>query len=257
LIAIAGAGFVAVVGVVLARSRANASATRRLDTPKKKLSYALGVAMARNFNRPAFELDRDVLASGLTDGFSGHDLLLAEDALRETISAFQGELKQKQAQAVKSAAEINKNEGEAFLGQNARGEGVETLPSGLQYKVLSAGDGKRPTDRDTVECRYRGTRIDGREFQSSDAAAHSATFPVGAAIPGWKEALKLMPIGSKWKLFVPPQLAYGERGSPVRKRGGRAIGPNETVIFELELLAIKPPAGAPEQSAVQASPDED
>ncbi len=114
-----------------------------------------------------------------------------------------------------------------------------SLPSGLQYKIVQAGQGKRPTNTDTIECHYRGLRIDGKEFQSSYARGQPATVAVAAVIPGWKEALKLMPVGSRWKLFVPPQLAYGERGVPGKNGAASAIGPNETLIFEVDLLAIK------------------
>jgi FKBP-type peptidyl-prolyl cis-trans isomerase FklB len=131
------------------------------------------------------------------------------------------------------AAEDNKKAGESFLAENKKKEGVVTLPSGLQYKVLKAGDGKKPTDTDTVECNYRGTHIDGTEFDSSYRTGQPATFKVAGVIPGWREALKLMPVGSKWQIFVPSQLAYGTRGKP------GSVGPNAALIFEVELLAIK------------------
>jgi FKBP-type peptidyl-prolyl cis-trans isomerase FklB len=131
------------------------------------------------------------------------------------------------------AAEDNRKAGESFLAENKKKEGVVTLPSGLQYKVLKAGDGKKPTDADTVECHYRGTLINGTEFDSSYLTGQPATFKIAGVIPGWREALKLMPVGSKWQLFVPSQLAYGARGK------GGSIGPNAALIFEVELLAIK------------------
>jgi len=147
---------------------------------------------------------------------------------------FQVDLRQKQAEATKLAAEKNKKEGEAFLVENKRKEGVVTLPSGLQYKILKAGTGKKPTEGDTVECIHRGTLIDGTEFDSSYRSKKPMTFKVsGGIIQGWSEALKLMPVGSKWQLFIPPQLAYGDRGA------GDIIGPNATLIFEVELLAVK------------------
>lgn len=157
----------------------------------------------------------------------------------------------------KELAEKNKKEGEAFLAGNMKKERVVTLPSGLQYKVLKVGDGKKPTDDDIVECHYRGTGIDGTEFDSSYGRGRPATFRVTGVIPGWREAMKLMPVGSKWQLFVPSELAYGEPGLGVRKGSGRAsraggpappekIGPNATLILEVELLAIKGPASAVE-----------
>jgi len=144
----------------------------------------------------------------------------------------QSEQLRKQRQAAGLAGEENRKAGEAFLAGNKAKDGVVTLPSGLQYKVLKAGDGRKPSDADMVECRYRGTLIDGTEFDRSDPAGQPATFKVAGVIPGWREALKLMPVGSKWQLFIPPQLAYGAIGSG-------PIGPNATLIFELELLAVK------------------
>ncbi len=140
---------------------------------------------------------------------------------------------QKQAQARQKAADENKKAGEAFLAANKKKESVVTLPSGLQYKILKAGNGKKPTAADTVVCSYRGTLIDGTEFDNSDRHGGTATFPVARVIGGWTEALQLMPVGSKWQLFVPSQLAYKEQGS------GRDIGPNSTLVFEVELLGIK------------------
>jgi FKBP-type peptidyl-prolyl cis-trans isomerase FklB len=246
--AIVGAALVATIGMVLlVRARRSAAATRSLettrnvDTPKKQLSYAIGVAVARSVQTEDLTLDTDVLATGVKDGFSGKELLMGEDALRQAMAAFDAGLKQKRAEATKAAAEGNRKEGEAFLAQNAKGEGVVTLPSGLQYKILGTGPGKRPTDDDTVECHYRGIRLDGKEFQSSYLRGQTATFPMATAIPGWQEALKLMPVGSKWKVFVPSQLAYGERGVPGKNGAGWTIGPNEAVIFEVELLAINTP----------------
>jgi FKBP-type peptidyl-prolyl cis-trans isomerase len=139
----------------------------------------------------------------------------------------------KQRQAAALVGEENRKAGEAFLAANKAKAGVVTLPSGLQYRILKAGDGGKPSDADTVECRYRGTLIDGTEFDRSDPSGQPATFKVAGVIPGWREALKLMSAGSKWQLFIPPQLAYGARGA------GRAIGPNATLIFDLELLAVK------------------
>ena len=134
---------------------------------------------------------------------------------------------------VKAVAEENKKIGDAFLEENKKKEGVVALPSGLQYKILKAGDGRKPTDADMIECNYRGVLINGTEFDSSYRTGKPATLKVMGLIPGWTEALKLMPVGSKWQLFIPPQLAYGERGA------GRYIGPNATLIFELELIAVK------------------
>jgi UDP-GlcNAc:undecaprenyl-phosphate/decaprenyl-phosphate GlcNAc-1-phosphate transferase len=204
-----------------------------LKTQKEKVSYGIGVDMARNFKQQGIEFDANILMKGFKDQSSGGKLLMTEDDIRATLSAYQSEIMQKRAQAMKVAAEENKKIGDAFLAENKKKEGVVALPSGLQYKILKAGDGKKPTDADMVECNYRGILINGTEFDSSYRTGKPAIFKVTGVIPGWVEALKLMPRGSKWQLFIPPQLAYGERGA------GRDIGPNATLIFELELLAIK------------------
>jgi FKBP-type peptidyl-prolyl cis-trans isomerase FklB len=231
--------------------RGELAAKPTLKTAKEKLSYTAGVSVARNLTEQGLELDGDAVARGLKDVLSRQQLLMAEDALRETMNAYQEEQKQKQAEAVKKVAESNRQAGEAFLAENAKDEGVVSLPSGLQYKILQPGQGKRPTDTDTIECHYRGLRIDGKEFQSSHARGQPATVAVAAVIPGWKEALKLMPVGSKWKLFVPPQLAYGERGVP-GKTAASTVGPNEPLIFEVELLAIKSSAAREQSPAAKA-----
>jgi FKBP-type peptidyl-prolyl cis-trans isomerase len=226
--------WVAVLGVALLAAQACTEKRVDLKTQKDKVNYGLGVGVARNFKRQGIEVDADVVIKGLRDALSGQKLLMTDEELQKTMTAFQVEMRQKQAAAMKLAAEKNKKEGDAFLAENKTKEGVVTLPSGLQYKILKAGTGKRPTDADTVECNYRGTLIDGSEFDSSYKRNQPATFKIaGGSIPGWSEALKLMPVGSKWQLFIPPQLAYGERGA------GDAIGPNATLIVEVELLAIR------------------
>jgi FKBP-type peptidyl-prolyl cis-trans isomerase len=226
--------WIAVLGVWLLAAQVSAQETQVLKTGKEKVSYGIGIDVARNFKRLGIDLDVNVLVKALRDEFSGEKLLMTEEDLRATMNAFQGELRQKQAQAMRVAAEDNKKEGDAFLAKNKTKEGVVILPSALQYKIIKAGDGKKPTETDTVEVNYRGTLINGTEFDSSYSRGQPATFKVkGGVIPGWTEALLLMPVGSRWQVFVPPQLAYGERGA------GRDIGPNATLIFEVELLAIK------------------
>lgn len=205
-----------------------------LKTEKDKINYGIGVGVARNFKNQGLEVDLDLVIRGMRDTLSGATLLMTEEDLAKTMYAFQQELQKKQVEARKLTAENNKKEGEAFLAENAKKEGVKVLPSGLQYKILKAGDGKIPTDTDSVECNYRGTFTDGKEFDNSYKMGKPVTFKVqGGVIPGWSEALKLMPVGSKWEVFLPSQLAYGERGA------GSQIGPNKTLIFEIELMAIK------------------
>jgi FKBP-type peptidyl-prolyl cis-trans isomerase FklB len=255
LIATGAAGLLVAAGIALAGWGGRAAAKADLETEKGKWSYAIGVGMARNLNRSGVEVDMEVLAKGLKDGSSGEKhLAVAEDDLRQAMVAFESGLKEKQAAEVKTAAERNKYEGDAFLAQNAREQGVATLSSGLQYKVLRPGDGKRPTIDDTIECRYRSLRIDGREFDGSHAHGRTATIRVAKAISGWSEALKLMPVGSQWKLFVPSRLAYGAEGFRAKNGAGPSIGPNETLVFELELLAIEQRPGANKQIPVAKAP---
>ncbi len=225
--------WIAVFAALMVATPLIAADATALKTEKEKRSYSVGVDMATNFKRLDMDLDIDALIKGLKDGFGGGKLLMSEDDVRATLGAYNTEVKQKQVDAMKKVAEDNKKQGEVFLSENAKKEGVTALPSGLQYKVIKMGEGKKPSDTDTVEVHYRGTLINGTEFDSSYSRGQTATFPVKGVIPGWTEALKLMPVGSMWQLFLPPQLAYGERGA------GRDIGPNATLIFEVELIAIK------------------
>jgi UDP-GlcNAc:undecaprenyl-phosphate/decaprenyl-phosphate GlcNAc-1-phosphate transferase len=205
-----------------------------LKTQQDKINYGIGVGVARNFKSQALEVDLDLVVRGMRDTLSGATLLMTEEDLVKTMTAFQQELQLKLAQVRKQAAEQNKKEGDVFLAENGKKEGVTVLPSGLQYKVLKAGDGKIPTDADSVECHYRGTFIDGREFDNSYKMGKPVTFKVqGGVIPGWSEVLKLMSVGSKWQVFIPSPLAYGERGA------GSQIEPNKTLVFDIELLSIK------------------
>jgi FKBP-type peptidyl-prolyl cis-trans isomerase len=173
-----------------------------------------------------------MVVKGMKDALAGGKLLMSDEELRKTMGEFQKEMQQKQATAKAAAGENNKKEGEAFLAQNKKKEGVVTLKSGLQYKILKAGKGKKPSETDTVEVNYKGTLINGKVFDSSKPE-QPASFKVNQVIPGWQEALKLMPAGSKWQLVIPPELAYKEQGA------GPDIGPNATLIFEVELVAVK------------------
>jgi FKBP-type peptidyl-prolyl cis-trans isomerase FklB len=204
-----------------------------LDTDKQKQSYAIGMSMAKGLQRQPLDLDPALVAQGLKDSFAGKTLLTDEQA-QATLTALQTDMRGKMEAKMKEAGDKNKQEGQAFLAANKTKEGVVTLPSGLQYKIVKQGTGPKPSAADTVICNYRGTLINGTEFDSSEKHGGPATFPVGRVIKGWTEALQLMPVGSKWQLFVPADLAYGERGpSP-------EIGPNSTLVFDVELVSIQP-----------------
>jgi len=214
-------------------AQAGADEATSLKTPQEKLSYGIGADLGRNLKRLGIDVNPELIRKGIADGLSDGKLQMSDEEIGAALQGLQAQIQRKAAQAASVAGEENKKTGEAFLAQNKSKEGVVSLPSGLQYKILKAGDGRKPTEADTVECNYRGTLVNGTEFDSSYRRGQPATFGVTQVIPGWKEALQLMPVGSKWQLFVPPELAYGERGA------GREIGPNATLIFEVELLAIK------------------
>jgi FKBP-type peptidyl-prolyl cis-trans isomerase len=204
-----------------------------LKSDKDKLSYGIGADLGRNLKRLEIEVDPELVRKGLLDALSGAKPMMSDEEVRGVLTGLQAQIQRKAAQAQSVAGEENKKAGEAFLAQNKTKPGVVTLPSGLQYKILKGSEGKKPAESDTVECNYRGTLINGTEFDSSYKRGQPATFAVTQVIPGWREALQLMTVGSKWQLFVPPELAYGERGA------GRDIGPNATLVFEVELLGIK------------------
>jgi FKBP-type peptidyl-prolyl cis-trans isomerase len=204
-----------------------------LKTQKDKISYALGMNFGTNLGRQFVDVDPTILLQGLKDGLAGSKSLLTEEEARALLTQLQEDLRKQQAEKAQHIGGTNKAEGEAFLAANKTKEGVVTLPSGLQYKILKQGAGPKPSASDSVVCNYRGTLIDGKEFDSSYKRGQPATFPVGGVIKGWTEALQLMPVGSKWQLFLPSDLAYGERGA------GADIGPNATLIFEVELLSIQ------------------
>jgi FKBP-type peptidyl-prolyl cis-trans isomerase len=179
------------------------------------------------------EIDPAVFARGLGDALSGGKTLLTEQEARSVIAELQKAMVVKQAAAARAAGEKNRAEGEAFLAANKAQPGVVTLPSGLQYRVVTEGTGRKPTLEDTVDCHYRVSLVGGREIDSSYKRGQPLTIAVKSAVKGWTEVLPLMPVGSKWQVVVPPGLAYGERGA------GSDIGPNATLVFELELIAVK------------------
>lgn len=204
-----------------------------LKTTKDKVSYTIGAQIGTDMKRQGVDIDTEVLAKGLRDGFHGSKMLLTEQEMKEAITGLQRQMAGKQAERMRVEGEKNRQEGKVFLAENAKKEGVKVLPSGLQYKIIKEGTGKMPKAEDTVTVNYRGTLVDGTEFDSSYRRGQPASFPVKGVIKGWTEALQLMKTGSTWKLFIPSHLAYGERGT------GGAIGPSATLIFEVELLGIK------------------
>jgi FKBP-type peptidyl-prolyl cis-trans isomerase len=225
--------WLAVFGLVLLALQASAQDPSTLKTDKDKQSYGVGVQFGMILKSQGIDVNSDLLIQGMKDALAGGKLLMTDDELRTTLTALQQEVGQKQEQAKLAAADTNKKAGEAFLAENKKKDGVVTLPSGLQYKIIKAAAGKKPTEDDTIVCQYRGTLLDGTEFDSSYASGSPATFLVKGLIPGFKEALEQMPIGSTWQFFIPSDLAYGENGA------GDAVGPNATLIFQVELISIQ------------------
>jgi FKBP-type peptidyl-prolyl cis-trans isomerase FklB len=219
---------------------ANKSADGTLETPKDKASYAIGLNIGQRMRADSADVDPNILLQGLKDGLAGGKTLMTEDEAKAAMAAFQADLREKMEAKMTLEAEANKKKGDAFLAENKTKEGVVALPSGLQYKILVAGTGPKPTATDTVVCNYKGMLIDNTEFDSSYKHGKPVTFPVSGVIKGWSEALQLMPVGSKWELFVPPDLAFGERGG-----AGGNIGPNATLIFDVELMSIQPKTEGP------------
>jgi FKBP-type peptidyl-prolyl cis-trans isomerase len=202
------------------------------QTADDKRSYAIGVQVAEGIKSQGVEVNAAMVAAGIRDVLAGGKLQMTDEEIGTVMAALQVEMQKKQDDAKAAMLEKNKKDGDAFLAANAKKEGVVALPSGLQYKIMTPGQGPKPTDDDTVVCNYRGTLLDGKEFDSS-AGRGPATFGVKDVIPGFREAVKLMPVGSKWQLFIPASLAYGDRGA------GNVIEPNATLIFELELVSIQ------------------
>jgi FKBP-type peptidyl-prolyl cis-trans isomerase FklB len=209
------------------------SGGRALVTAKDKESYAMGLNAGMRLKQMPVDLDPALVAQGLKDAMSGAKPAMTDDEAKAVLTGLQGELQKKQEAMMQQMGSVNKKEGDTFLAGNKSKEGVVTLPSGLQYKILTKGSGPKPTAGDTVVCNYRGTLINGKEFDSSYKRGQPASFPVGGVIKGWTEALQLMPVGSKWQLFVPSELAYGDRGA------GPDIGPGSTLIFDVELISIQ------------------
>jgi FKBP-type peptidyl-prolyl cis-trans isomerase FklB len=224
---------IVILGIFLWVGQAQAADDPVLKSQKDKVSYIIGLDIGKTFKNQGVDIDPDLLVRGLKDTLGGKKPILGDQEIQETMGAFQKEMMAKQEAQAKKAGEKNKKEGDAFLAENKKKEGVKILPSGLQYKVIKAGSGKKATINDTVTAHYRGTLIDGTEFDSSIRRGKPASFAVNGVIPGWTEALQLMEEGAKWQLFIPANLAYGERGA------GREIGPNAALIFEVELISVQ------------------
>jgi FKBP-type peptidyl-prolyl cis-trans isomerase FklB len=232
------------------RSAPTAAAPLVLKTDKQKQSYAIGQSIGqgvqKNFQRDGIDVDPAILARAIRDALTNAKPAMTDEESKATLDALKTQIMAKREATAKAAqaeaqvqGDANKKAGDAFLADNKTKDGVVTLPSGLQYKVITAGTGPKPAATDTVVCNYRGTLIDGKEFDASVKHGGPASFPVNGVIKGWTEALQLMPVGSKWQLFIPPNLAYGPQGA------GADIGPNSTLVFDVELLSIKDKSGKP------------
>ncbi len=221
------------VALIAGCNQQSKQATVKLDNDKNKASYTIGVQMGSQVASIKDMINQDALIMGFRDSIEGKDSQLTTEDMQATMQAFQQRIIEQQQAKQKEAGEKNIAEGEKFLAENKAREGVKVTESGLQYEVLQEGTGETPAASDTVVTHYRGTLIDGTEFDSSYKRDAPATFPVSGVIKGWTEALQLMKVGAKWKLFIPSELAYGARGA------GSDIGPNQVLIFEIELLEIK------------------
>lgn len=223
-----------VINSALAGGQAPPTGEIELKDLKQKVAYGIGLNLGKSIKAQGEEIDPELVAKGIKDGLAGKSSL-SDEQFMEAMKSFQQQLMAKQAEASKGLAAKNQKEGEAFLAANKTKPGVQTTASGLQYKVLKSGTGKSPKATDTVATHYRGTLIDGTEFDSSTKHGSApAEFPVNQVIPGWTEALQLMKVGDKWQLFIPSNLAYGANPRP-----GSPIGPNAALIFDIELLEIK------------------
>jgi FKBP-type peptidyl-prolyl cis-trans isomerase FklB len=220
-----------VMGLAMSTTIAAPDATT-LNSDLDKLSYSIGADLGKNFKKQGIEINPAAMAKGLQDGMNGSQLILTEDQMKDVLNKFQKDLMAKRNAEFTQKAEANKAKGEAFLSQNKAQEGVVTLPSGLQYKIIENGTGAKPGKEDSVTVDYTGKLIDGQVFDSSEKTGKPATFKVSQVIPGWTEALQLMPAGSTWEIYVPAGLAYGTRSV------GGPIGPNETLIFKIHLISV-------------------
>jgi FKBP-type peptidyl-prolyl cis-trans isomerase FklB len=203
-----------------------------LKTDKEKLSYSIGASIGKNLKTEKTDVDLDLLIKGLKTSFAGENILLSDQEIRQVMGDYQRELRQRAMLSKQQAAGENRKKGDAYLAEYKTQKGVSALPSGILYKVVKEGNGKKPTESDTVEVNYRGALIGGKEFDATKPG-EPANLKVGSLIAGWKQALSVMPVGSRWQIVIPSELAYGERGV------GGDIGPNEVLVFDVELLSVK------------------
>ncbi|RUR12765.1 FKBP-type peptidyl-prolyl cis-trans isomerase [Legionella sp. km772] len=222
----------AVMGLMMTTAMAATDATS-LSTDTDKLSYSIGADLGKNFKTQGIDINPAALAKGMQDGMGTGPLALTEQQMKDVLNKFQKDLMAKRTADFNKKADENKTKGEAFLAANKSKPGVVVLPSGLQYKIIENGTGTKPGKDDTVTVEYTGTLTNGTVFDSTDKAGKPATFQVSQVIPGWTEALQLMPAGSTWEVYVPSNLAYGPRSV------GGPIGPNEALIFKIHLISVK------------------
>lgn len=218
---------------LLATGISTAQSKGALTTKKDKLSYGIGVDIGRNLKRQEIPMNLDAFMRGIRDGMGGKPTAVAEDELQRVMQEFGKEMMDKQAAKMKALGEANKKAGAEFQAAYKKKEGVTTLPSGIQYRILNTGTGPKPDKDKTVVCHYRGTIVDGREFDSSYKRGEPATFALPNMIKGWQEILPMMPVGSKWEVVIPSELGYGEMAR------NDLLGPNSTLVFEIELISIK------------------
>ena len=233
-------------GTDTAAATAAAPASVSLDTSQQRLSYGIAYGLGQRMVADGVPMDADAFSLGLTDALEGAEPRLTQEEIATEMQAYQEKAAAEQATAQAAAGEANQATAEAFLAENKAREGVVVTESGLQYEVLEEGDGPKPGPDDTVEVHYRGTLVDGTEFDSSYSRGETVTFGVGQVIAGWTEALQLMPVGSKYKLAIPSELGYGAGGA------GQMIGPNAALVFEVELISI-PSQDAPAEAAAEAA----
>lgn len=219
--------------LMIATVSASAQATVALKTHEDRLSYAMGVETGQTFRTHNIKIQPDIFSQGLRDGLTGDQSLMSQEEIKKILFEFQQENIQRLKATLMKQSQENATKGQAFLEHNKTQPGVVTLPSGLQYKVLEDGTGEQPSNNDLVTVDYEGKLIDGKVFDSSYKRGKPVTFPVNAVIKGWQEALTLMHAGATWELYIPADLAYGERGAP------GSIGPNEVLIFKVHLISVK------------------